>query len=248
MTTPSTTWALRRERLPRGRDIVDRDRDLGPHGAVLAVLLPGLVAVELVGAQADAGGDRGRLASPAIARHRAVRRSRSPRRWPALSLPAATPPNLRKSFSLRSAGLPAPITIRRSASIPSGARISSVEPLLPLNWLAAAARLIGLGCRAQRLPGRRAELQLPRRRTPPECRGAAAENADKADLDGVGHRINPPELRAVARTGGGPSGARNESSVTVRIAPDRVSTHYGLSATRAAKRRSGRKATCKRIY
>src|SRR6185295_14831563 len=59
----------------------------------------------------------------------------------ALSLPAVTPPNLRKSFSLISAVLPTPTTIRRSALIPSGAGISSVEPLLPLNWLAAAARL-----------------------------------------------------------------------------------------------------------
>src|SRR6186713_2199165 len=58
----------------------------------------------------------------------------------AFSLPAVTPPNLRKSFSLISAALPTPTTIRRSALIPSGAGISSVEPLLPLNWLAAAAR------------------------------------------------------------------------------------------------------------
>ena len=59
----------------------------------------------------------------------------------ALSLPAVTPPNLRKSFSLISAALPTPTTIRRSALIPSGAGMSSVDPLLPLNWLAAAARL-----------------------------------------------------------------------------------------------------------
>ena len=59
----------------------------------------------------------------------------------ALSLPAVTPPNLRKSFSLMSDVLPTPTTIRRSALIPSGAGISSVDPLLPLNWLAAAARL-----------------------------------------------------------------------------------------------------------
>ena len=51
----------------------------------------------------------------------------------ALSLPAVTPPNLRKSFSLISAALPVPTTIRRSALIPAGAGISSVDPLLPLN-------------------------------------------------------------------------------------------------------------------
>ena len=59
----------------------------------------------------------------------------------ALSLPAVTPPNLRKSFSLMADGLPAPITISRCALIPSGAGISSADPLLPLNWLAAAARV-----------------------------------------------------------------------------------------------------------
>ena len=58
----------------------------------------------------------------------------------ALSLPAVTPPNLRKSFSLISAALPTPTTINRSALSPSGAGMSSTEPLLPLNWLAAAAR------------------------------------------------------------------------------------------------------------
>jgi hypothetical protein len=60
---------------------------------------------------------------------------------PAPSLPAAVPPNLRKSSSLRTESLPAPTTIRRSAFRPSGARMSSVEQLFPLNWLVAAARL-----------------------------------------------------------------------------------------------------------
>src|SRR5882757_5085245 len=59
----------------------------------------------------------------------------------ALSVPAVTPPNLRKSFSFSADGLPRPTTISRDALIPSGARISSAAPLLPLNWLAAAARL-----------------------------------------------------------------------------------------------------------
>src|ERR1700716_3484428 len=59
----------------------------------------------------------------------------------ALSLPAVTPPNLRKSLALISAGLPVPTTIRRSALIPSGAGMSRADPLLPLNWLAVAARL-----------------------------------------------------------------------------------------------------------
>ena len=60
---------------------------------------------------------------------------------PASSLPAAAPPNLRKSLSLIADSLPAPTTISREALRPSGARISSVEPLFPLNWLVSAARL-----------------------------------------------------------------------------------------------------------
>ncbi|MHC2280577.1 hypothetical protein ACVME8_007220 [Bradyrhizobium diazoefficiens] len=56
------------------------------------------------------------------------------------SLPAATPPNLRKSFAFRPVALPAPITIRRVAFTPSGARMSSAAPLLPLKAAAEAAR------------------------------------------------------------------------------------------------------------
>ncbi|MGY4337000.1 hypothetical protein ACVWW3_001906 [Bradyrhizobium sp. LM2.9] len=59
---------------------------------------------------------------------------------PAGSLLAATPPNLRKSFAFRPAALPAPITIRRVAFTPSGARMSSAAPLLPLKAAAEAAR------------------------------------------------------------------------------------------------------------
>src|SRR3979411_2810518 len=63
---------------------------------------------------------------------------------PARSLPAATPPSLRKSASFNAESLPAPITIRRETLRPCGARISSVDPLLPLNWLLSAARLTRL--------------------------------------------------------------------------------------------------------
>src|SRR3954447_2363329 len=59
---------------------------------------------------------------------------------PAGSLLAATPPNLRKSFAFRPAVLPAPITIRRVAFTPSGARMSRTAPLLPLKAAAEAAR------------------------------------------------------------------------------------------------------------
>ena len=46
----------RRKRLARGGDIGHRDRDLRGELLVL-VLFPGLVAVEFIGAQPDAGGD-----------------------------------------------------------------------------------------------------------------------------------------------------------------------------------------------
>src|SRR4051794_4690098 len=59
---------------------------------------------------------------------------------PAESLLAATPPNLRKSFAFRLAALPAPITTRRVAFSPSGARMSRAAPLLPLKPAAEAAR------------------------------------------------------------------------------------------------------------
>ena len=61
MMTPSTTCDVGREGLSRGSDIIDGNRNVGAQGAVLAVLLLGLVAVEFIGAQPDARCDRGRL-------------------------------------------------------------------------------------------------------------------------------------------------------------------------------------------
>ena len=89
----------------------------------------------------------------------------------ALSLPAITPPNLRKSFSFRSDGLPAPTTSNRSALIPSGARISSAAPLLPLNWLVAAARLM-VSPPPPAPCGSQHPVSARRRKTPPKRRGA----------------------------------------------------------------------------
>src|SRR5579863_2698863 len=63
---------------------------------------------------------------------------------PAVSLPAAVPPSLRKSLSLISASLPIPTTTRRLALSPSGARRSSAVPLFPLNRFVSAARLTKL--------------------------------------------------------------------------------------------------------
>jgi len=115
----------------------------------------------------------------------------------ALSLPAVTPPNLRKSFSLISAALPTPTTIRRSALIPSGAGISSVEPLLPLNWLAAAARLTVSDAFPSAFRVASPNFNASSQNTTRTPRGAV-EKATKPTLTAsdIG---NPPEFRAVLR-------------------------------------------------
>ena len=68
-------------------------------------------------------------------------------------------------------GLPVPTTTKRWALIPSGARISSTEPLLPLNWLVAAARLTVSAAFPSALRRRSAQLQRRRRKIPPRHRG-----------------------------------------------------------------------------
>ena len=75
--------------------------------------------------------------------------------------------------------------------------MSSAEPLLPLNWLVAAARLTRWRRRPQRLGGRRAELQLSSQNTTRMPRAARGKR-DKADLDGVGHEKSSKNRRAVA--------------------------------------------------
>ena len=59
---------VRREGLLCGGDVLDRERHLGAQAAILAVLLFGLVAVELIGTQLHAGGDGGCL----VRLHRAL--------------------------------------------------------------------------------------------------------------------------------------------------------------------------------
>src|SRR5476651_920992 len=55
------------------------------------------------------------------------------------SRPMAKPPSLRKSFGVRSAIFPAPITTRRATFSPSGTASSSDLPLLPAKRSALAA-------------------------------------------------------------------------------------------------------------
>ena len=64
-----------RKGLARVGDVADRERNIRPQCRLLAVLLLGLVAVELVGAQPQARSDRGRL--PGL--HRPVRQFRDDR-------------------------------------------------------------------------------------------------------------------------------------------------------------------------
>ena len=66
---------VRREGLSRRGHIADRDRNVGAQRGVLAVLFLGLVAIEFIGAQPDARGDRGRL----LGLHGAVRQFRDDR-------------------------------------------------------------------------------------------------------------------------------------------------------------------------
>ena len=55
--------------------------------------------------------------------------------------PMATPPSFTKASRLRSLPFPAPTITRRGTASPAGARMSRVEPFLPLNRAAAAARV-----------------------------------------------------------------------------------------------------------
>src|SRR6266568_6835748 len=121
---------------------------------------------------------------------------------PEFSLPAATPPNLRKSFSLMADGLPVPITTRRGALIPSGARISSTEPLLPLNWLVTAARLTVSAAFPNALWDASPNFNCSSQNTTRMPR-AAAENGTKPTLT-ASDMGNPPELGAVAGPGAAP--------------------------------------------
>ena len=186
MMTPSTTWRSRRERLFRRGDVADRDRDVGAQRRLLAVLLLGLVAIEFVGAQPHARGNRGRL----LRRHGAVRQFGDDGHGFAAGVAACrpgTPPNLRKSFSLRSDGL-AGADHDQALSLDS-LRRQNIQRRAALALELAGGRrpLDQIGRRPQRLAGRRRRTSAYRRKTPPECRGGGGKR-DEADLDGVGHR------------------------------------------------------------
>ena len=105
----------------------------------------------------------------------------------ALSLPAVTPPNLRKSFSLmrgRLAGADDDQPLRLDSL-----RRRNVErrSALALELVGRRRPLDGVGSLAQRFPARCAEFQRIVTKHHENAAGSRGKS-DKADLDGVGHR------------------------------------------------------------
>ena len=173
-----------RERLARGGDVADRDRDVGPQGGLLAVLLFGLVAVELVGAQPHAGGDRGRL----LGLHGAVRQFGHDRhRFVAgAQLAGGDAAEFEKVLLLEVRQLAG--ADHDQARDLEALRRQNIErgPALALELVGRRGPRDEIGRRAQRLAGRRAEFQ----RIVAEHHQNAARDGGKrneADLDGVGH-------------------------------------------------------------
>src|SRR5882672_6302194 len=147
----------------------------------------------------------------------------------ALSLPAITPPNLKKSFSFNADGLPAPTTIRRCALIPPGARISSVEPLLPLNWLVAAARLMVLATAPSAFRLAAPNFNASSQNTTRMPRDAA-ENGTKPTLTAS----DIGKSSRIQGCSGGPERPPKYSDCSLRWRPKAIGTfdwqHYDLSA------------------
>src|SRR4051812_10304465 len=99
-------------------------------------------------------------------------------------LPMTAPPSLTKSLVLRSRALPTPTTIRRVASRPKGATISSADPFLPLNRSAAAAALVT-----------RSPVGLIARRAAAPNLSPSSQNRTRTPLAGVARGANS-SLRA----------------------------------------------------
>src|ERR1700722_18121026 len=148
---------------------------------------------------------------------------------PARSLPAATPPNFRKSLSLRSDSLPAPTTIRRETFSPPGARISSVDPLLPLKWLVAAARLTRSAAVPSTLRVVAPSFNVSSQKTTRMPRGAV-ENGTKPTLTASGISKSS-KIRAVAGVSDPRGGTSNGLfPAAMHIRQERGWAHYDLSA------------------
>src|SRR5579863_6108451 len=147
---------------------------------------------------------------------------------PAVSLPAAVPPSLRKSLSLISPGLPIPTTIRRLALSPSGARRSSAAPLFPLNWFVSAARLTKLTADPSILRVAGPKSSFSSQKTTRIARGAA-ENGTKPTLTAsvMGKSSGNQGCRWA---GGRQAVAIVLFPVALDIRQELASAHYGPSA------------------
>src|ERR1700722_1437025 len=146
---------------------------------------------------------------------------------PARSLPAATPPNFKKSFSLRSESLPVPTTIRRETFSPAGARISSVDPLLPLKWL-LAARLTRSAAVPNTLRVVGPSFNVSSQKTTRMHRGAV-ENGTKPTLT-ASVISKSSKIRAVAGVDDPPGGTSNGLFPAAIYIRQERGPYYGLSA------------------
>jgi hypothetical protein len=170
----------------RGRDVTDRERNLGVEGCVLAVLLLGLVAVEFVGAQPHTGGHGGRLFGlhgPGRQfgddRHGLIARTKLAGRR-AAELEAVIVLEIGR-FAGSDHNQPAGFDAVGRQKIERGA-------VLALELVGRGSALDHAGRRSQRLGGDRTELQ----RIVAEYDQNTARRAgkrDEADLNGVGHRV-----------------------------------------------------------
>ena len=218
---------VRRERLSRGGDVIDGDRNIGAQGRVLAILFPGLVTVELVGAQPYPGRDRRRL----IRLHGATGQVSENGHVGVAGIQfAGGKPAEFEKILLRDRRRLAGADHDQALNLDSFGR-QNIERGTGLALEIAGFRgaLDDIGRRSQRLAGRRTEFQ----RVVAENHQNAARGSGKrneADLDGVGHRQILQGIRAVAGLESGPAVFRMLSPPAVRNRQERGSGHYGLSA------------------
>ena len=96
-----------------------------------------------------------------------------------------TPPNLEEIVRLQGGRLAGPDHDQAVDLQPAGARISSAAPLLPLNWLAAAARLtVSAAVPRPCVAAPNFSAVVAKHHQNALGRGG---KRDEADLDGVGH-------------------------------------------------------------
>ena len=172
------------ERLARSADIADRHRHVDPQGGFLAVLFPGLVAVEFVGAQPHPRGDRGGL--PGL--HGSGRQfGNNGRRFAAGIEFAGDRAAEFEEVLFLEFGMLAGSDHDQALNLDSIRRQNiKRRPAFALELVGCRRASYHRRRRAQRLAGRGAEFQ----RVVAKYHQHAARNGGKrneADLDGVGH-------------------------------------------------------------